>query len=160
MSTDPQAAEAAPREVHDTEAYVARIRSNYPAFQYRFVEFIADHLSDCSRAFGGDLQQMVVLAVIGQMELHARARAAAGGAPANAAIAASRLSDATGIPRETVRRKLKILEERGWIFRDSEGAWRLRIDGATAPAHEDLRDLDERGIRRWATLLASVRPLL
>lgn len=31
------------------------------------------------------------------------------------------VSEFTGIPRETVRRKLMILQEKGWILRDSDG---------------------------------------
>jgi DNA-binding MarR family transcriptional regulator len=145
----------------EVEQTISVISANYAAFQYRFVEFLADHLADCSRSFGGDLQQMLVLAIIGQMELHARVRAtASGGAPA-ASISASRISDVTGIPRETVRRKLRALEERKWISRHDDGSWRLCLgpDG-TAPARIDLHDLNERSIARWATLLASVKPML
>lgn len=135
------------------------ISANYPAFQYRFVEFLADHLADCSRVFRGDLQQMLVLAIIGQMELHARSRGSVAGDP-KAAISASRIADVTGIPRETVRRKLRALEERNWICRQPDGSWSLRIEAGEAVARNDLQGLDSRSIARWATLLATVKSML
>lgn len=139
---------------------VATISANYREFQYRFVEFLTDHLSDCSRTFGGDLQQMLVLAIIGQVELHARTRPAQGDGMAEASITASRISDVSGIPRETVRRKLAMLETRGWIARRPDGSWRLATTDGDSAARRDLGDLDKRGIARWAGLLASVKPLL
>jgi CRP-like cAMP-binding protein len=137
----------------------AAISANYPAFQYRFVEFLADHLADCSRTFQGDLQQMLVLAIIGQMELHARIRVSpeTGG---RASITASRIADVTGIPRETVRRKLLALQRRNWIVRQLDGSWSLSLEAGLAVARTDLKALDERSIGRWAKLLGSVKPML
>ncbi|WP_413720273.1 helix-turn-helix domain-containing protein [Silicimonas sp. MF1-12-2] len=45
------------------------------------------------------------------------------------------LADYTGIPRETVRRKVSILEQKGWIARDSNG--RLSV---SRTASLDLED--------------------
>lgn len=44
------------------------------------------------------------------------------------------ISMASGIPRETVRRKLDVLQKRGWVTRDEAGNWT-----PTARAAEDLR---------------------
>ena len=40
---------------------------NYPVVQYAYVHFLSEHIADCSREFGGDLQQMLILSVIGQV---------------------------------------------------------------------------------------------
>ena len=45
------------------------------------------------------------------------------------------LADYTGIPRETVRRKVSVLEQKGWIARDSNG--RLSV---SRTASLDLED--------------------
>lgn len=60
--------EKAPLKVEQIEA---QFRAQYPTYQYYFVEFFTEHLADCSRAFGGDLQLMLVLALMGQMHLQA-----------------------------------------------------------------------------------------
>jgi len=114
------------------------------------VEFFTEHLADVSRAFRGDLQQVLLLATVGQMTLRALS-AAAGGAVSGAAdsITASRLADVTGIPRETARRKLALLAARGWIEADDAKGWRIARRGKrTAKVREDLAGLDRRGVER------------
>jgi len=134
----------------------------YPRYQYAFVEFMVAHLTDLSRAFNGDLQQALVLAVIGQVRLNVRKSVAdTGGAlPADEeiSITASRLADVTGIPRETVRRKLKLLQERGWIERRGDGAWFLLTDpgGADAPARRHFAEQDKRTRRIVGGLVAEL----
>lgn len=46
------------------------------------------------------------------------------------------ISDATGIPRETVRRKIKWLEQQGWIVRDSQGY--LSVSTTTSDAFKQF----------------------
>ena len=46
------------------EQIEAQFRAQYPTYQYYFVEFFTEHLADCSRVFGGDLQLMLVLAIV------------------------------------------------------------------------------------------------
>lgn len=36
----------------------------------------------------------------------------------------------TGIPRETARRKLAMMERRGWIDKDAQGYWHVNRNGA------------------------------
>jgi predicted lipid-binding transport protein (Tim44 family) len=42
--------------------------AQYLDYQYRFVDFFVEHLEDVSRAFRGDLQQMMVL-ITGRVRL-------------------------------------------------------------------------------------------
>ncbi|MGQ3355465.1 MAG: helix-turn-helix domain-containing protein [Phreatobacter sp.] len=143
------------REVR--EAFAARYRE----YQYRFVEFLTEHLSDLSRAFGGDLQAMLVLAIVGQVRIASLAHAGADGdQEERGAITASRLADVTGIPRETVRRKLTFLAERGWIERTPGRSWRLVVREEEAVARQDLSDLDQRAIHRIARLFAGLEVLV
>jgi DNA-binding MarR family transcriptional regulator len=144
----------------------AALDEQYIVYQYRFVEFFIDHLTDVSRAFRGDLQAMLVLALIGQSWINAvRAAQAEGIEPADlpperTSTSASRIADVTGIPRQTVRRKLAALEERGWIWRNEDGSCRLaHADGQTA-ARRDLSDTDRRALRRVARLFTDLEALV
>ena len=83
------------------------------------------------RDFSGDLDMLLVLAVIGDRRLSRRASADAltykqmGRTPmredARAAINALSVAEYTGIPRETVRRKVNELIQKGWVSRDDNG---------------------------------------
>lgn len=138
-------------------------RENYRDYQYRFVEFFVEHLSDVSRAFSGDLQQAMVLAILGQVRLRAVREAMAGGEPLAAKMqgdgtTASRIADVTGIPRETVRRKLDALRRKGWVVQEEDRLWRIEVDpdGAGAAARRDLAGVDERALHRIARLVADL----
>lgn len=139
---------------------------NYLEYQYRFVEFLVEHLSDLSRTFRGDLQQMIVLAVIGQMELQGVRHATLAGEnrdalpPHSSGIAASRIADVTAIPRGTVRRKLELLETRGWIERNNVGTWRLRRHADVLRVYVDLNDLDRRSMERMARVFVDLESLV
>lgn len=160
---------ATPRRIDDREKdaplaaseIAENLQKNYRAFQYRTTQFLTDHLADCSRAFDGDLQQMLTLALLGQVALDARARGLLESNAQADCISASRLADVSGIPRETVRRKLGALQKRGWIAQVDNGSWRLRVDAMEqAHARGSLHELDQRSIMRWATLFAAVKPLI
>jgi predicted transcriptional regulator len=138
----------------------------YLDYQYRFVEFFVEHLEDLSRAFRGDLQQVMVLAIIGQVRLRAMRSAILAGEdpvaipPERCAIGASRLADVTAIPRQTVRRKLELLEQRGWIERLDDGTWTLVYDGGASKARAGLSEVDRRGIDRIAQLFADLEAIV
>ena len=141
----------------------AAFRARYTEYQYRFVEFFTEHLTDVSRAFGGDLQQAMVLAILGQLRLRAvreaSARADALAGPLRGdGTTASRIADVTGIPRETVRRKLKALQRRGWIAQGEDRLWRVvaDADGVGTPVRRDLGDIDARILPRVARLVADL----
>jgi hypothetical protein len=40
------------------------------------------------------------------------------------------IAQIAGIPRETARRKLAMMEQRGWITKDAKGYWHVDPDGA------------------------------
>jgi DNA-binding MarR family transcriptional regulator len=150
-------------ELRDT--YAAVFRAQYLAFQYHFVEFMTAHLVRCSHRFGGDLEEMLVLAVIGQMHLRSELHVTADGHAGrrmertDISISASRIADVTGIPRPTVRRKLAKLGKRGWIEQNADKSWKLVITDGKSPAGRDLADLDAFGIEGAAGLMAALRPL-
>ncbi len=72
-----------------------------------------DVLCDLSRRLDGDMQKALILLVL------ARAQGRPGGGPVRAAHVAA----ATGIPRETVRRKLAAMAGDGLVERDNRRRW-------------------------------------
>jgi predicted transcriptional regulator len=154
------------RRSDQTERNAAAFEARYLDYQYIFVEFLLDHLIDVGRAFKGDFQAMLVLAVIGQTRLHAMRTAAENGyglqfvAPENESSNASRISDLTGIPRQTVRRKLASLAQLGWIQRNADGSYRLVSSGGETLARRDLSETDRRAINRVAQLFTDLERLI
>jgi response regulator of citrate/malate metabolism len=129
--------------------------------QYHMTEFVVEHLIDCHKAFDGDLQLMLIVAVIGQASLQRFVHAQEKGLEVfDRAITASRLADITGIPRQTVRRKLIVAQERGWLEQTDRGAWRIISRGERLPVQDALRDIYERGLRRGLKFAAAVKPLV
>lgn len=149
-----------------TQEAAAALTEDYHNYQYRFVEFFIEHIVDVGRAFNGDLQQVLVLAVLGQVWLRAVLAAEAEGQDPDTipqdrlSISSSRISDITHIPRQTVRRKLAMLEERGWILRNDVGAYRLASSGGMSSAKRDLRDVDRRALERVAKLFVVLEDLV
>ena len=91
--------------------------------------FVTDHLIRVNQAFSGDLTAALVLATIANRNLQSYYAEVAARSPegldklveSGSHLAHLRhcnaysVSSATGIPRETVRRKVKWLSEKGWI---------------------------------------------
>lgn len=127
--------------------------------RYHYVEFLTEHLSDCCRAFEGDLQEMLVLAVLGQVYMRAHLDAQSDGSlarravPAPLGINASRIADITGIPRQTVRRKLAKLESRGWVEALASGFWGLVLRDGVAAAREGESGIDALDARSLARVV-------
>jgi hypothetical protein len=143
-------------------AVAAALEANYSTVQYHYVQFLAEHLTDCRKTMGGDFDDLMLLAVLGQRFLRARQDrdAGDGGAADRIWMSALRLSDVTGVPRESVRRKLKRLAERGWVTHDPAKGWRVAGTFDVTPVRIDLGDLDRRGLERLGKLVTALLQLL
>lgn len=118
----------------------------WPVHVGNFVE----HLIECRRTIG-DLDLVLVLAAIGDRTLSERRTdpklsyfqildGSANLSPEDINIAS--LSDYTGIPRETVRRKTGELIARGWVERNEKGYFYT-----TQKCGEDLAATTEHGMK-------------
>jgi len=130
------------------------LASSYLETQYHYVQFLIEHLADCAAAFAGDLDAVLIMAVLGQRRLIvARENPDPGHPePARVAMSALRISDVTGIPRETVRRKLDSLRRKNWIERHPRFGWYVAGTNSGSYARADLGDLEVRSYRRLARL--------
>ena len=136
------------------EATADAFASSYLETQYHYVQFLTEHLADCAAAFGGDLDSVLIMAVLGQRRLTiAREKPDLNQPdPARVAMSVLRIADVTGIPRETVRRKLEGLRRKSWIERHPRFGWYVAGSNRGSSARDDLRDLEVRSYRRLARL--------
>jgi hypothetical protein len=118
-----------------SEWVLERFDDIYPAYRVAFARLLVV----LRRDFDGDLDAMLVLltlslgtdrtdwgaALLGKFESTEQTRL----------TNTQSISHATGIPRETVRRKLEAMEVRGWVARHAKGNWT-----PTPRAAEDLRE--------------------
>lgn len=115
----------------------------WPVHNARF----CDLLITLRRQFGGDLDRMLVLAVIGARNLawgriaglsYGQFTALEWQELQAAPINVQSIADYSGIPRETVRRKLQELQRAGWVTKREDGCFIATAQAATdlAPATE------------------------
>jgi hypothetical protein len=131
--------------------------------------FMTEHLVRVNRAFDGDLTAAIVLATIAQHNIQRYyeevARSSAEGldrliasgehAPHLRPCNAFSVSAATGIPRETVRRKVKRLREKGWLTVGARGQLAVALGIA-----EHFAEFDRETIRRFETTARDVLALI
>lgn len=114
----------------------------------------------CRRSFDGDLDMFLVMCVIGDRSFSARKadpamdydgfRDASVTQPEDINIKS--ISDFSGIPRETVRRKVAQLADKGWVSRNADG-----FIVATHKAKTDLEPLTLVSIKYVARMMQLLR---
>jgi hypothetical protein len=143
------------------KAYVARFHEYHLAWSVFFVA----HMADLKSHFG-DVEDALLLAAFGLGPVAEKLRAYRfSGDPADLTYGSSpigdgttnakRLADITGIPRETVRRKLRRFEKRGWIAQADDASWRIAVDDAgRATVAADLEAANARFLVHLSRLMA------
>lgn len=128
------------------------LRRNFGKLHALHVAALTRHLIECRRACDGDLDLFLVLTIIGERTFTARnapdamshaeffERSVDSLQPA--AINLQSIADYSGIPRETVRRKIDTLIDKGWVQRDAS-----KFVTATDKAKENLFGLTESVVR-------------
>ena len=113
---------------------MARFDDIYPVYRSAFARLLVTLRAD----FDGDLDAMLVLLTLSLgTERQNWGEALLGQAEQSSAVRVTNtlsISEATGIPRETVRRKLDAMAAKGWIVRDAKRNW-----APTKQAAQDLR---------------------
>jgi predicted transcriptional regulator len=131
---DAEALEAIVRQSHLTGTELDNFDRAFGLVAFTLNRHIVDHLLRFSRHFGPDYPMMVVWGVLAHQSvidhlpagsrprdvLDAKGRLATPN-PVLRPVRQRDLSQITGIPKETVRRKLLKLEQAGWIVRQGPG---------------------------------------
>jgi hypothetical protein len=139
------------------------IREHFGRIWPTHVQAFSELLIEARRHFDGDLDKLLILAVIGTRTVPLgssspiTAEQFQAGHPMtrmSRAINIQSIADVTGIPRETVRRKVKAMIDRGWLQWIENGA----SIGLTAnrQAAEDLRPVTDATIRYLTALIEVV----
>ena len=110
-----------------------RCLAAFPVVAFIANRHLIDHMRRISSAIDMDLESAMLWGLVAHMNV---ARSIVPGAPASAVMASDckfgkelhpvRLSDVTlvsGLPRETVRRKLELLRKNGRLGKTDDGSW-------------------------------------
>ncbi|MCA3182710.1 MAG: helix-turn-helix domain-containing protein [Methylobacterium sp.] len=130
--------------------------------QYAFVHMLTEHLVDCRRVFNGDLDAMLVLAILGQNHLTVLMAGETDGEAHTPSLGmtASRIADVTEMSRQTVRRKLHDLAGRGWLTQQADASWTLAGPPDDTQVGSDLAELSSRGLGRATRLQGDLNRIL
>jgi hypothetical protein len=138
-----------------------RVRANFGKIWPVHVGSLTQFLIECRRTFDGDLDLFLVLAVIGDRTFsQRRANPALDFAAFQSRereqtppedINVRSIADFSGIPRETVRRKVAQLLEKGWVTRNDDG-----FITASRQATAELEPLTKTSIRYIARMMALI----
>lgn len=137
------------------------VRENFGKIWPAHVSSLTQFLIECRRAFDGDIDMFLVLAIVGDRTYSQRAadpdqsfedfQATTEPTPPED-INLRSIAEFSGIPRETVRRKIALLESKGWITRKDDG-----FIVATMKAKEDLEPLTVTSIKYVARMMSLLR---
>lgn len=171
ITQDIDDAEGIPRLVQENRLTGSELDHFDKAFglvAFALNRYIVDHLLRFARQFGPDYQMLVVWGVVAhQCVIH---HVPAGSRPSTVLAADGLLkapdpdlrpvrqrdlSQITGIPKETVRRKLLKLEREGWISRQGSG-WVLNRDSIDP----ELREFSRESAKRLLAVSDHIRQLL
>lgn len=121
-------------------------------------EFTLPLMLDVYQRFDGDVVAAIVLGEIGVRNVggwlgpeHNDARALEDHERHGAVMRSCNtlsIADSTGIPRETVRRKVATLIDKGWVYRDSRG--HLFVHTGVAHRFDAMNDATQQQLRKTA----------
>ena len=156
------------REHRLSDREMANFDSAFGLVAFALNRYIVDHLLRFARQFGPDYQMLVVWGVVAhQCVIH---HVPAGSRPSTVLapdgllktpdaelrpVRQRDLSQITGIPKETVRRKLLKLEREGWLRRQGPG-WVLNRDSIDP----ELREFSRESAKRLLAVSDHIRQLL
>jgi hypothetical protein len=148
----------------DEEGFIAAYQERFVEFHLAWSIFFVGHLSALRSRFG-DLEDALLLAALGlgpaagkmkDFQATQDPRSLSYGAAVGEATVTNsiRLAELTGIPRQTVRRKLKAFAQRGWVEQTADRSWRLaRRPDMSASITADMAAENQDFLRQLAQLL-------
>ncbi len=110
----------------DRRALAALVADNYPIIAPELLRPVIDLHSTSREACGGDTDKFLIMLVVGlrttedkRFSTYSRAQLLSGELPVfpTLGINVRSIADSIGVPRETVRRKVRQLIDAGWIDR-------------------------------------------
>lgn len=140
------------------------VQEHYVTFQHEFIEFLVAQLIDFRKVFNGDLDELLVFIFVGRYYLREeRGRSDEAHEPEGywaAPPTLSRISEFTGIARETVRRKLMALQSRGLLQKVDQDKWRPTTRNDVPVIRTEYEQFWAREMRRLVKLVRALKPLV
>jgi predicted transcriptional regulator len=147
----------------------SRIRERHRELSYVTGRFMTEHLIRVHKLFEGDLTAAIVLATVAQHNVQRYYDEVGRDAPEgfDPLVAANQhlphlrpcnalsVSAATGVPRETVRRKVRWLEQKGWLSIGERGQLSV-VNGIS----KDFQDFDIETTERLLECLQAITRVL
>jgi hypothetical protein len=99
----------------------------YAPIEHEFSKFLFAILVDEKEVFGNDLDALLVYTAISRYYLRDERAGLDPEDDAFDGLTLTRIVETTKIPRETVRRKLRLLESSGLLARSSRNEWRVAV---------------------------------
>lgn len=138
------------------------VQERYITFQHEFTEFLVVQLIDFRKLFNGDLDELLVFAFVSRYALREERGRGQEHHDQDAYWAApptlSRIAEYTGIPRETVRRKLIALQNRDLIEKFDNDKWRPATRGDVPVIRSEYGQFWAREMRRLVKLVRALKP--
>lgn len=139
------------------------VQENYVTFQHEFIEFLVAQLIDFRKIFNGDLDELLIYFFVSRYYLrqergrqHDQDQDVLWAVPPTL----SRISEFTGIPRETVRRKLLALQKRGLLEKVEQDKWQVGLRNDQPIIRADYEQFWQREMRRLVKLVRALAPYL
>ncbi len=145
---------------HRTSTPHTVVEENYVKFQHEFIEFLFAHLVDMRVIFEGDLDALLIFISVSRYYLRderANPDMSEEELGANRHLTLSRISELTGVPRETARRKLKLLESKGLLEKGPYDNWRLKVQDGQPVIRTKYEPVWQRMMQRLVKLVRSLR---
>jgi hypothetical protein len=137
------------------------VRENYVTFQHEFIEFLVAQLIDFRKVFNGDLDETLVFIFVARYYLREERGKGQDHQDQEGYWAApptlARIAEFTGIPRETVRRKLLALQSRGLIEKVDHDKWRPTTRDDIPVIRQEYEEFWAREMRRLVKLVRALR---
>ncbi len=137
------------------------VREHYVTFQHEFIEFLVAQLIDFRKVFNGDLDELLVFIFVARYHLRdERGRQPDRDLDGLWAVqpTLSRISELTGIPRETVRRKLRTLQSRGLLEKAEQDKWQIAVRDDQPIIRSEYEQFWQREMRRLVKLVRALKP--
>ncbi|RTL81939.1 MAG: hypothetical protein EKK29_16885 [Hyphomicrobiales bacterium] len=138
------------------------VQEHYVLFQHEFIEFLVAQLVDFRKMFHGDLDELLVFIFVARYYL--REERGRGEDDLDGQWTApptlSRIAEFTGIPRETVRRKLIALQGRGLLEKVGSDKWQPAVRHDVPVIRQEYEQFCQREIRRLVKLVTALKPFV
>lgn len=139
------------------------VQEHYVTFQHEFIEFLVAQLIDFRKVFNGDLDELLVFIFVARFHLReerGRKQEFDQDAFWTAPPTLARISEFTGIPRETVRRKLMALQKRGLLEKGEQDKWQTAVHNDRPIIRIEYEQFWQREMRRLVKLVRALKPFV